>query len=83
MHNSEPAHNFCAQMHAWSLDHALYNIKMQSPDVELSFELGSRLQAYEQYLRIMKSTSDDETYLAPALNSDVDDDSTQENQEDM
>lgn len=82
MHNSEPAHNFCAQMHAWTLDHALYNIKMQSPDVELSFELGSRLQAYEQYLRIMNSTSDDET-LAPALNSDVDDDSTQENQEDI
>ncbi|GAB5360845.1 hypothetical protein AAMO2058_000662200 [Amorphochlora amoebiformis] len=39
----------------WSLDQALYHIKMQSPEVELSFELGNRLQTYERYLNFLTS----------------------------
>mmetsp|Transcript_1189 Transcript_1189/g.1669 ORF Transcript_1189/g.1669 Transcript_1189/m.1669 type:complete len:250 (+) Transcript_1189:233-982(+) len=38
------------KMHSWSLKKALHAIKTQSPEVELSFELGSHLQEYEKTL---------------------------------
>jgi hypothetical protein len=38
------------KMHRWPMEHALYIIKSQSPDLELPYAIGTRLQTYERHL---------------------------------
>ena len=47
------------KLHRWPLDHALYTIESQSPDIELPYSLHQKLQHYERYLNLMGVSSVD------------------------
>uniref|UniRef100_A0A6U3EL21 Tyrosine-protein phosphatase domain-containing protein n=2 Tax=Lotharella globosa TaxID=91324 RepID=A0A6U3EL21_9EUKA len=44
------------KMHSWNLDRALYQVTMQFPEVELSYDLAKKLHAYQTTLNIIETT---------------------------
>mmetsp|Transcript_11716 Transcript_11716/g.22555 ORF Transcript_11716/g.22555 Transcript_11716/m.22555 type:complete len:221 (-) Transcript_11716:30-692(-) len=45
------------KMHSWTLDRALYQVTMQFPEVELSYDLAKKLHAYQNSLNIIETAS--------------------------